>query len=60
MFAGIQSRMNRRKWAAHLALLEAMKESEDDHLNMRNLKKNLKIPIVEEEDEEEWFTTTMI
>jgi len=52
MFAGIQSRMNRRKWAAHLALLEAMKESEDDHLN-EDSEEEFEIPIVEEEEEEE-------
>ena len=52
MFAGIQSRMNRRKWAAHLALLEAMKESEEDHL-IEESEDEFEIPIVEEEDEEE-------
>ena len=52
LFAGVQSRMNRRKWAAHLALIEAMNESEsvpeeavDDS--------QLSSPIIEEEEPEE-------
>ena len=52
MFAGIQSRMNRRKWAAHLALLEAMKEAEDDGLD-EDSEEESETPIVEEEEEEE-------
>ena len=52
MFAGIQSRMNRRKWAAHLALLEAMNEAENDDLD-GDSEEDYHIPIVEEEEEEE-------
>ena len=52
MFAGIQSRMNRRKWVAHLALLEAIKESEDNLLN-EDFEEEFENPIVEEEEEEE-------
>ncbi len=52
MFAGIQSRMNRRKWAAHLALLEAMSEAEKDDLD-GDSEQDYHTPIVEEEEEEE-------
>lgn len=52
MFAGIQSRMNRRKWAAHLALLEAMNEAENDDLD-GDSEEDYHIPIVKEEEEEE-------
>ena len=52
LFAGIQSRMNRRKWAAHLALLEAMNEADNDNLD-GDSEEDYHIPIVEEEEEEE-------
>jgi len=52
LFAGIQSRMNRRKWAAHLALLEAMNEADNDDLD-GDSEEDYHIPIVEEEEEEE-------
>ncbi len=52
IFAGVQSRMNRRKWAAHLALLEAMKETENDNSDADS-EGDLETPILEEEEEEE-------
>ena len=52
IFAGVQSRMNRRKWAAHLALIEAMKEAENDDSEV-DPEDESETPIVEEEKEEE-------
>ena len=52
IFAGVQSRMNRRKWAAHLALIEAMKEAENDDSEVDS-EEDSETPIVEEEEEEE-------
>ena len=52
LFAGVQSRMNRRKWAAHLALIEAMNES--DNVSEEEVDDSqLSSPIVEEEEPEE-------
>ena len=52
MFAGIQSRMNRRKWAAHLALLEAMNEDGDDEED-EDAEDELETATVEEEEPDE-------
>ena len=52
IFAGVQSRMNRRKWAAHLALIEAMKEAENEDLDIDS-EEDYHTPIVEEEEEEQ-------
>ena len=52
IFAGVQSRMNRRKWAAHLALLEAMKETEIVDSDAASVE-DLEAPVVEDEEEEE-------
>ena len=52
IFAGVQSRMNRRKWAAQLALIEAMKEAENEDLDIDS-EEDYHTPIVEEEEEEE-------
>ena len=52
LFAGVQSRMNRRKWAAHLALIEAMNES--DNVPEEEVDDSqLSSPIIEEEEPEE-------
>jgi len=52
VFGGIQSRMNRRKWAAHLALLEAMKvEEEDDEDGDED--EDIPAPVTEEEEPDE-------
>lgn len=52
IFGGIQSRMNRRKWAAHLALLEAMNgEGEDD--GTEEEEDDLPAPVTEEEEPDE-------
>ena len=52
VFGGIQSRMNRRKWAAHLALLEAMKvEEEDDGDGDED--EDIPAPVTEEEEPDE-------
>ena len=52
IFAGVQSRMNRRKWAAHLALLEAMKEADNDDV-IAGSEEVSETPIIEEEEEQE-------
>ena len=52
IFAGVQSRMNRRKWAAQLALIEAMKEAENEDLDIDS-EEDYHTPIVEEEEEEQ-------
>jgi len=52
IFAGVQSRMNRRKWAAHLALLEAMKEADNDD-DIAGSEEVSETPIIEEEEEQE-------
>ena len=52
IFAGVQSRMNRRKWAAHLALLEAMKETEIVDSDAASVE-DLEAPVVEDEEKEE-------
>ncbi len=52
VFGGIQSRMNRRKWAAHLALLEAMNgDGEGDEDEVEDY--HLPDPVVEEEEPDE-------
>ena len=50
VFGGIQSRMNRRKWAAHLALLEAMKDEEEDD---EDEDEDIPAPVTEEEEPDE-------
>ena len=52
IFAGVQSRMNQRKWAAQLALIEAMKEAENEDLDIDS-EEDYHTPIVEEEEEEQ-------
>ena len=52
IFAGVQSRMNRRKWAAHLALLEAMKEADNDDV-ITGSEEVSETAIIEEEEEQE-------
>ena len=52
LFAGVQSRMNRRKWAAHLALIEAMNDSENVSEEEVD-DSQLSSPIIEEEEPEE-------
>lgn len=49
---GIQSRLNRRKWAAHLALLEAMNRDDDDWDDEEE-DYHLPTPVTEEEEEPE-------
>ena len=52
VFGGIQSRMNRRKWAAHLALLDAMKdEGEEDE--EEDMGEDIPAPVTEEEEPDE-------
>ena len=52
VFGGIQSRMNRRKWAAHLALLEAMKDEEEDDED-GDEDEDIPAPVTEEEEPDE-------
>jgi hypothetical protein len=52
VFGGIQSRMNRRKWAAHLALLEAMKDEEEDDED-EDEDEDIPAPVTEEEEPDE-------
>ncbi len=52
VFGGIQSRMNRRKWAAHLALLEAMQDEEEDDED-RGEDEDIPAPVTEEEEPDE-------
>ena len=52
VFGGIQSRMNRRKWAAHLALLEAMKDEEEDEED-EDEDEDIPAPVTEEEEPDE-------
>ncbi len=52
VFGGIQSRMNRRKWAAHLALLEAM-NGEGKHDEDEDEDEDLPEPVTEEEEPDE-------
>jgi hypothetical protein len=42
--------MNRRKWAAHLALLEAMKDEEEDD---EDEDEDIPAPVTEEEEPDE-------
>ena len=52
VFGGIQSRMNRRKWAAHLALLDAMKD-EDEEDEEEDMGEDIPAPVTEEEEPDE-------
>ena len=52
VFGGIQSRMNRRKWAAHIALLEAMND-EDEENEEEDMGEDIPAPVTEEEEPDE-------
>lgn len=52
VFGGIQSRMNRRKWAAHIALLEAMND-EDEENEEEDMGEDIPAPVTEEEELDE-------
>ena len=52
VFGGIQSRMNRRKWAAHIALLEAMND-EDEENEEEDMGEDIPAPVIEEEELDE-------
>lgn len=51
IFGGIQSRMNRRKWAAHLAYMEAMNGGDEDYDD--DEEDYFETPVVEEEEPDE-------
>ena len=51
LFAGIQSRINRRRWTAHLAYLESLGGSDDDDSEV-NDEDSIPAPVIVTEEEE--------
>jgi len=55
LFAGVQSRMNRRRWTAHLAYLESLGEGDEDE-ETEGEDSDLPSPVtsIEEEDSDDY------
>ena len=51
LFAGIQSRINRRRWTSHLAYLESLGGSDDDDSEV-NDEDSIPAPVIVTEEEE--------
>ena len=52
LFAGIQSRINRRRWTSHLAYLESLGGSDDDDDSEVNDEDSIPAPVIVTEEEE--------
>ena len=52
LFAGVQSRMNRRRWTAHLAYLESLGEGDEDEGGDGDEGSDLPAPVTAVEEEE--------